>query len=115
LAAWNLIRRVPVKGDRREHFEAETDVWEIALRIAAVRKEREIDPAVETLKACVADAEGDPKLHPVARKRLNDMLAFVETLDRWYMQMLTVPKPKLAALIRLGTRIVSLIPFSKRK
>jgi hypothetical protein len=63
----------------------------------------------------VADAESDPKLHPVARKRLNDMLAFVETLDRWYMQMLTVPKPQLAALIRLGTRIVSLIPFSKRK
>ena len=115
LVAWNLIRRVPVKGDRREHFEAETDVWEIAMRIAAIRKEREIDPAVETLKACVADAEGDPKLHPVARKRLSDMLAFVETLDRWYMQMLTVPKPKLAALIRLGTRIVSLIPFSKRK
>jgi DNA-binding transcriptional regulator GbsR (MarR family) len=97
LVAWNLVRRVPVKGDRREHFEAETD------------------PAVETLKACVADAEGDLKLHPVARKRLNEMLAFVETLDRWYMQMLTVPKPKLAALIRLGTRIVSLIPFNKRK
>jgi DNA-binding transcriptional regulator GbsR (MarR family) len=115
LMAWNLIRRVPVKGDRREHFEAETDVWEIAMRIAAIRKEREIDPAVETLKACVADAERDPKLHPVVRKRLNDMLAFVETLDRWYMQMLTVPKPKLAALIRLGTRIVSLIPFNKRK
>jgi len=115
LVGWNLIRRVPVKGDRREHFEAETDVWEIAMRIAAIRKEREIDPAVETLKACVADAESDPKLHPVARKRLNDMLAFVETLDRWYMQMLTVPKPKLAALIRLGTRIVGLIPFTKQK
>jgi len=115
LVAWNLIHRVPVKGDRREHFEAETDVWEIAMRIAAVRKEREIDPAVETLKACVADAERDPKLHPVVRRRLNDMLSFVEKLDRWYMQMLTVPKPKLAALIRLGARIVSLIPFNKRK
>jgi DNA-binding transcriptional regulator GbsR (MarR family) len=115
LMAWNLIRRVPVKGDRREHFEAETDVWEIAMRIAAIRKEREIDPAVETLRACVAEAEHDPKLHPVVRKRLHDMLAFVETLDRWYMQMLTVPKPKLAALIRLGTRIVSLIPFAKQK
>ena len=102
-------------GDRREHFEAETDVWEIVMRIAAIRKEREIDPAVETLKACVTDAERDPKLHPVVRKRLTDMLSFVETLDRWYMQMLTVPKPKLAALIRLGTRIVSLIPFTKRK
>src|SRR3954468_21452230 len=108
LMAWNLIRRVPIKGDRRDHFEAETDLWEIAMRIAAVRKEREIDPAVDALKACVAEAERDSKLHPVAGRRLKDMLAFVEGVDRWYAQMLTVPKPKLAALMRLGTRIVSL-------
>jgi DNA-binding transcriptional regulator GbsR (MarR family) len=114
LMAWNLIRRVPVKGDRREHFEAETDLWEIAMRIAAVRKERELDPAIDALKACVADAERDPKLHPVAGKRLKDMLGFVETLDRWHAQMLTVPKPKLAALIRLGTRIVNLLPLGKK-
>jgi DNA-binding transcriptional regulator GbsR (MarR family) len=115
LMAWNLIRRVPVKGDRRDHFEAETDLWEIAMRIAAVRKERELDPAVDALKACVAEAGRDPKLHPVAAKRLKDMLGFVETMDRWYAQMLTVPKPRLAALIRLGTRIVSLLPLGKQK
>src|SRR5262245_3643690 len=115
LIAWNLIRRVPMKGDRREHFEAETDLWEIAMRIAAVRKEREIDPAVDALKSCVADAARDPKLHPVAGRRLKDMLVFVEGLDRWYAQMLTVPKPKLAALIRLGTRIVALLPLGKSK
>jgi DNA-binding transcriptional regulator GbsR (MarR family) len=115
LIAWDLIRRVPVKGDRREHFEAETDLWEIAMRIAAVRKEREIDPAVDALKSCVADAERDPKLHPVAGRRLKDMLVFVEGLDRWYAQMLTVPKPKLAALVRLGTRIITLLPLGKRK
>ena len=115
LMAWDLIRRVPVKGDRREHFAAETDLWEIAMRIAAVRKERELDPAVDTLKSCVADAERDPKLHPVAGKRLKDMLVFVEGLDRWYAQMLTVPKPKLATLIRFGTRIVSLLPRGRQK
>jgi len=114
LIAWDLIRRVPVRGDRREHFEAETDLWEIATRIATVRKERELDPAVDALKSCVADAERDRGLHPVAGKRLKDMLAFVESLDRWYAQMLTVPKPKLAALIRLGTRIVSLMPLGRK-
>jgi DNA-binding transcriptional regulator GbsR (MarR family) len=114
LMTWNLIRRVPVKGDRREHFEAETDPFEIAMRIAAVRKEREIDPAVDALRACVADAEHDRKLHPIARKRLVDMLDFVEALDRWHAQMLTVPKPKLAALIRLGTRIFNLLPLGKK-
>src|SRR5215468_8612216 len=35
LLSWNLIRRVPVRGDRREHFEAEADVWEMFSRIAS--------------------------------------------------------------------------------
>jgi DNA-binding transcriptional regulator GbsR (MarR family) len=114
LLAWNLIRRVPVKGDRREHFEAETDVWKIAMRITAVRKEREIDPAVDALRTCVTDAERDPKLHPIAARRLKDMLAFVESVDRWYGQILTVPQPKLAALMRLGARIASLLPLGRK-
>ena len=63
----------------------------------------------------MAGADRDAKLHPVAAKRLKDMLAFVESIDRWYAQMLTVPRPKLAALIRLGTRIVSLLPMGRQK
>src|SRR6516162_3994596 len=35
LMAWNLIRRVPIMNDRRDHFAAETDVWEVFTRIAA--------------------------------------------------------------------------------
>jgi DNA-binding transcriptional regulator GbsR (MarR family) len=115
LLAWNLIRRVPIKGDRRDHFEAETDLWEILMRIAARRKEREIDPAVTALRQCVAEAEGDRSVTPVARQRLHDMLEFVTTLDRWHAQMLTVPKSKIAALIRMGTRIVNLLQFGKRR
>ena len=34
----HFVRRVPIKGDRREHFEAETDIWEMFLRIAARRR-----------------------------------------------------------------------------
>ena len=115
LLSWDLIRRVPVRGDRREHFEAETDVWEMFIRIAAGRKEREIDPAIAALKLCLSDADADPKVHAVARKRLTDLLGFVETLETWHAQMLTVPKSKLAALIRLGARIVNLLPGGKAK
>jgi len=115
LLAWNLIRRVPIRGDRRDHFEAETDLWEIVRRIVAGRKEREIDPAVATLQACAKAAEGDPRVHPVARKRLKEMLDFVETMDRWYAQMMTVPKPKIAALMRLGARIVRLLSHGRHE
>lgn len=110
LSNWNLIRRVPVRGDRRDHFEAETDVWEVASRIAAGRKAKEIDPALETLRQCVAEAENDPNVHPVALKRLREMLEFTETIDRWYGQITTVARPKLMALLKLGARIATLIP-----
>jgi DNA-binding transcriptional regulator GbsR (MarR family) len=115
LLAWNLIRRVPIKGDRREHFEAETDVWQMFLRIAAGRKEREIDPAIAVLKSCVAQTERDPAMTEVAARRLKEMLAFVELMDGWYSQMLTVPKSSLAVLVRLGARVFNLLPAAKRK
>jgi DNA-binding transcriptional regulator GbsR (MarR family) len=115
LLSWNLIRRVPILGDRRDHFEAETDIWEVAAKIAAGRKQREIDPAVEALRACVSDAADDPTISAVASKRLKEMLAFTELVDRWYTQMLTVPRPKLIALIRLGEKIVSILPIGKSK
>ena len=115
LQAWNLIRRVPIKGDRREHFEAETDPWEIFGHIATGRKEREIDPAIAALRTCRTEAEADPKVPAVARERLKALLEFVDTMDRWYGQMQAVPKPQIAALIRLGTKIVNLLSFGKHK
>jgi DNA-binding transcriptional regulator GbsR (MarR family) len=113
LLAWNLVRRVPVRNDRRDHYEAETDVWEIAARIAAGRKAREIDPALATLRSCVASAEGDKTIHPVAHERLKQMLAFTEQADRWYSQMLSVPRAKRDIILKLGAKIASLLPGGK--
>lgn len=110
LLAWNLVHRVPVRGDRRDFFEAETDIWEVASRIAAGRKAKEIDPALATLKLCVEEAKSDPTVSPVALKRLKDMLEFTETVDRWYGQITTVARPTLMAMVRMGARLAALIP-----
>jgi DNA-binding transcriptional regulator GbsR (MarR family) len=115
LIAWGLVRRAPIKGERRDHFEAETDIWEIAALIAAGRKQREIDPAIAALKACMLEAEADGEVHPVTRRRLKAMLDFTETVDRWHTQMLTVPKAKLASLIGLGAKIVAYLPMRKAR
>ena len=85
-------------------------IFEPYARDLAGRKEREIDPAVDALRACVSDAADDPAISPVASKRLKEMLAFTELVDRWYSQMLNVPRPRLIALIRLGEKIVSFLP-----
>jgi len=115
LLAWSLIKRVPILGDRRDHFEAEGDVWEMATRIVAMRKAREIDPAQEILRACLADARNDPNASPLAVKRLGEMQELIDTLNSWYAQMSNVPKAQILPLIRLGSKAVELLlPFLKK-
>lgn len=114
LIGWKLIRRVPVLGDRRDHFEAETDLLEMVRRIAQGRKEREIDPAAAALRACVAEADGDPRVSRVARARLAEMQRFVETLNRWYDQMLGLPPATIMTFVKMGSRIVNLLKFTRK-
>jgi DNA-binding transcriptional regulator GbsR (MarR family) len=115
LTGWKLVRRVPMLGDRRDHFEAETDLFVMVTRIAQGRKEREIDPAAAALRACMAEAEGDAKVSAVARARLAEMQAFIETLNRWYDQMLGVPPAKIMSLINMGARVVNFLSFGRAR
>jgi DNA-binding transcriptional regulator GbsR (MarR family) len=104
---------VPVRGDRRDHFEAETDIWEIVTRIAVGRKAREIDPVLNVLRACAEDAEGDSRITPEAKARIAEMLEFTTSVDRWFQQMLSVPRGTLKTMLKLGSKIAALIPGRK--
>lgn len=115
LTGWKLIRRVPIPGDRRDHFVAETDLWEMVSRIAQGRKEREIDPAAAALRECVASASTDPKVDPVALARLQEMLNFIESINRWYEQMLRVPKSHLSTLIKMGDKVTKLVSLGRKE
>jgi DNA-binding transcriptional regulator GbsR (MarR family) len=115
LVGWRLIQRFPVAGDRREHFVAELDVWEMALLIAKGRKEREIDPAIRAIDVCVNQAETESDLNPVVLSRMQDMQGFLTTADRWSEQMLSVPKSKLSMLMKMGDKVLSLLKIGNKK
>ncbi len=115
LLGWRLIQRVPVMGDRRDHFTAEADIWEMAVRIAQGRKAREIDPAEDALRLCNEEAARDDEVSPEAKAKLADMLDFVTTMSRWHDEMLKVPKPALTALIKMGSGVTRLINWRPGK
>jgi DNA-binding transcriptional regulator GbsR (MarR family) len=109
LQSWNIIRSVPILGDRRTFYEAETDLWTLVSRIAAGRKARELDPAAEALRNCVEKARKDKEVDPVVERRLSEMLEFVERTGRWYEQMIVLPRSKIATLMKLGGGIAKLL------
>lgn len=108
LLAWSLVRRVSVLGDRRDFYEAEADVFEMVRRIAAGRKAREIDPAIAALRASLAAAEGDAHVSAEARRRLRTMLEFTEGVARSFDEVLHLPTPVLAKLIKMGGAVARL-------
>lgn len=114
LLNWRLIHRVPMLGDRRDHFAAETDIWEMVTRIARGRKAREIDPAEAALKAATTEADADQSVSPVARERLHAMLDFVNTMARWHDEMIGLPKSTLLTFITMGSKVTRFLSRDKR-
>jgi len=47
LVEWELIRKVSIEGKRKEHFEAEKDIWTAFTKIIKERKKKELEPIIK--------------------------------------------------------------------
>jgi DNA-binding transcriptional regulator GbsR (MarR family) len=80
LQSYGIIRRTHVHGDRRDHFTAETDLWEMLMRIVSERKRREIDPTIALLADLAEKLEGRNDIPAHIRERIDRMHQFIGTL-----------------------------------
>lgn len=71
LVGWGLLRPVALKGERKDYYEAEKDVWKMFCAITRERKRREIEPALAVLNDCAARTE---KLRGAEAKDFNHMM-----------------------------------------
>jgi DNA-binding transcriptional regulator GbsR (MarR family) len=86
LVDWNLIGRTAVKGERKEFFVAEKDIWRVATRIADERRKRELEPILKTLEyiSSVEIKNDDPKAVKSFRFFINDLRDFAQKVDRLF-------------------------------
>jgi len=63
----------------------------------------------------MALAVKDRNISAVVQGRLAAMHEFISTMDGWYGQMLKVAPATLMTLVKLGTRVVTLLKFLGRK
>ena len=91
LQGWGVIRVVHVMGDRRDHFECVSEVWDMFQAILDERKRRVIDPAIDVLRETIAQQLDGSSADAHARARLQDMLRFLEMVTSWYEQVRSLP------------------------
>ncbi len=114
LMQWGLIHKVPHRGDRRDHFAAEADLWSALLALAAQRKAREFDPLMELVRrarADLADSGGDA----ASQARLDALSTFLGELDHAFRDIAALPHPTLAQLARLGGKVAKATGKAKGK
>jgi len=56
-----VVRKVIVPGDRKDYYAAETELGTVARRLAAVKKKRELDPALDVVTRAIQAAESSDK------------------------------------------------------
>jgi DNA-binding transcriptional regulator GbsR (MarR family) len=109
LQGYGIVRRTHVAGDRRDHFLAETDLWELLMRITAERKRREIDPTIALLAHLKERIEKRRDVPDHIRQRIGRMHEFIGTLANWYEQVRKLPRPTLVALMKLGAKVARFV------
>ncbi len=104
LSNWNLVRTVPLLGDRRDHFETLGDVWELLRTIVRERKLREFDPTIAVLRGCIA-SEDFAKEDGVSQVRLKETLALMEAMSAWASEMVRLDPETMMKVMRMGAKV----------
>lgn len=95
LVNWGLVDRVHRRGDRKEYFEAQRDVWQMFETIVRERRRREVQPIVETIERCLTmidEQHRSPggitrKDADAFKKRFTDILEFCNLMNTLFHLM----------------------------
>ncbi len=105
LQSWKLVRVTHVLGDRRDHFVALQDVWEIFRVILEERKRREIDPTLSVLRECAIEGTQDEQLDAATLARMQTVLDFLEMLSTTFQDYQHLSPQTLQRFVKMGGKV----------
>jgi DNA-binding transcriptional regulator GbsR (MarR family) len=80
LIDWGLVFKTLIKGERKEYFIAEKDMWEVVKNIIAQRKKKELEPMLKVLDE-LAEVEGTDEDSETFSKVIQDIKLFSNKAD----------------------------------
>ena len=82
LMDYGIIYKKVVAGDRKEYFVAEKDIWKWAVKIAMMRKQKEIEPVMNVLNELKEETKKDKSADGKEfYKTVNDIHSFTDQLS----------------------------------
>lgn len=91
LVQWQLAHKVHFKGNRKDFYTADKDVWSIVSTIVRERQQREVVPIRANLEECLAVFEASQPMNEEEaefRERIENFVQFLEMFERFTAAML---------------------------
>lgn len=91
LLQWQLIHKVHFKGERKDFYTADKDVWSIVSTIARERQQREVEPIRKNLELTLKRFEANDRLtekEEIFKERIENFVRFLEMFDRFTSALL---------------------------
>lgn len=91
LMQWQLVNKVHFKGQRKDFYTAEKDVWTIVAILINERQQREIAPIHQNLVECLEpfnDEEDLSEIEKEFKERIENFVEFIEMFDRFTKALL---------------------------
>lgn len=95
LERWNMVRKVWMKGDRKDFYEAETEFWKIIRGVLKEREKKEFDQALVAIGNIRKRSEEMHKKEKssetsFATERLKKLEDFIKAMDQLVGVLLTL-------------------------
>jgi DNA-binding transcriptional regulator GbsR (MarR family) len=112
LQGWGIVKLVHVMGDKRDHFEATKDVWDMFRAVLDERKKREIDPTMRLLRECIESAESGKEKDAYTEAQLRKLQDFFATTTAFYSQVRHWPAAAVIKFVKLGDKVLKAVGLS---
>lgn len=86
LLQWQLVHKVHYKGQRKDFYTAEKDVWNIVAILVRERQQREIAPIRENLEQCLRifeENQTDSNRETEFQERIENFIEFLDMFERF--------------------------------
>lgn len=85
-----VVKKILIRGDRKDYYAIEADIKKVAVRIAEGKKKRELDPALEIINSALSAAvaintDAADKHNEFYMDRLKTLKHLIETVESIFL------------------------------
>ncbi|MEP0354428.1 MAG: MarR family transcriptional regulator [Paraglaciecola sp.] len=113
LQSWQLIQLHHKAGDRKDYYQTNGSIWDMANKVFEERRKREMDPTLSLLRDILLDTAANEN-EVYAQEKLQEVHDLLEGVTKWSSELQRLSPEKLDTLMKLGSGVGKVLDIKEK-